>query len=141
VADEGGLRGPVAEALEFLRDNPRAVMSTVRSDGRPQMSPVLAGVDAEDRVIVSTPGRSAKARNLRRDPRVALCVLTKGFFGQWVQVEGEAEVVEQPESIELLVDYYHRLNGEHDDWDEYRQAMVDEGRVLLRFEVARVSPS
>ena len=124
-------------ARDFLRTHHRAVLATVRSDGRPQLSPVLAGVDAEGRVIVSTPGTSAKARNLRHDPRVAVCVVTDAFFGGWVQVEGTAEVVEAPESVELLVDYYRRVSGEHPDWDEFRTAMVDEGRVLVRFEVQR----
>jgi PPOX class probable F420-dependent enzyme len=127
------------QAREFLRTNHRAVMSTVRSDGRPQMSPVGAGVDAEGRVIVSTPETTAKARNLRSDPRVAVCAFTDGFYGGWVQVEGTAEIVERPEAVDLLVDYYRRLAGEHPDWDDYRRAMVDDRRVLVRFEIERAS--
>ena len=126
-------------ARDFLRTNHRAVLATFRSDGRPQLSPVGAGVDGEGRVIVSTPGSTAKARNLRRDPRVSVCGFADSFYGGWVQVEGTAEVVEQPESVELLVDYYRRLAGEHPDWDEFRAAMVDEGRVLLRFAIERCS--
>jgi PPOX class probable F420-dependent enzyme len=126
-------------ARDFLRANHRAVLATFRSDGRPQLSPVGAGVDAAGRVIVSTPGTTAKARNLRRDPRVSVCAFSDGFYGGWVQVEGTAEIVEQPESVELLVDYYRRLAGEHPDWDEFRAAMVDEGRVLVRFTIERCS--
>jgi PPOX class probable F420-dependent enzyme len=129
------------EAREFLRDRHRAVMSTIRADGRPQLSPVLAGVDAEGRVIVSTRERAMKTRNLRRDPRISLIVLNDGFFGDWVQVEGIAEVVSQPEALELLVDYYRRVSGEHDDWDDYRDAMVSQGRVLVRFEIDRAGPN
>ena len=129
------------QAREFLRVHHRAVMSTVRGDGRPQMSPVGAGVDGEGRVIVSTPETTAKARNLRRDPRVALCVINDGFYGGWVQVEGTAEIVERPEAVELLVDYYRRLAGEHPDWDDYRRAMVEDRRVLVRFEIERASGS
>jgi len=127
------------EAREFLRDNHRAVMSTVRRNGRPQMSLVAAGVDAEGRVIVSTPGTTAKANNLRRDPHVSLIVMTEGWYGPWVQVDGTAEIVEQPDSVEPLVDYYRRISGEHPDWDEYRQAMRDEQRVLVRFEIEHAS--
>ena len=129
------------QAREFLRVHHRAVMSTVRVDGRPQMSPVGAGVDGEGRVIVSTPETTAKARNLRRDPRIALCVINDGFYGGWVQVEGTAEIVERPEAVELLVDYYRRLAGEHPDWDDYRRAMVEDRRVLVRFEIERASGS
>jgi len=127
------------EARALLEVSHHAVLATFRTDGRPQLSPVLAGVDAEGRAIVSTPGASAKARNLRRDPRAALCVVTDAFYGPWAQVEGTLEVVEQPDSLELLVDYYRRLTGEHPDWDDYRRAMVKERRVLLRMTIERTA--
>src|SRR5262245_55679687 len=113
------------EAREFLRENHNAVMATFRRDGRPQLSLVGAGVDESGRVIVSTRRTAMKYKNLQRDPRISLLVMTSGqFYGAWAQVEGTAEIVEQPEAIELLVDYYRRLSGEHPDWDEYRAAMV-----------------
>ena len=129
------------EAGDFLRAQHRGVLSTFRSDGRPQLSPVGAGLDAEGRVIVSTSETTAKARNLRRDPRVTLCAFTEQFYGPWVQVEGTAEIVERPEAVELLVDYYRRLSGEHPDWDDYRRAMEDDERVLVRFRIERASGS
>ncbi|NHC45834.1 PPOX class F420-dependent oxidoreductase [Motilibacter aurantiacus] len=127
-------------AREFVRANSRAVLTTFRADGRPQLSPVTVGVDAEGRVIVSSRETAVKVRNLRRDPRVAACVFTEGFFGDWVQVEGAAEVVPLPEAMELLVDYYRRLAGEHPDWDDYRSAMERERRVLVRFAIERAGP-
>jgi len=130
---------PPEAAREFLRTHHRAVLATLRADGRPQMTPVGAGVDAEGRVIVSTPETTAKARNLRRDPRVTVCAFADDFYGGWVQVEGTAEIVEQPAAVELLVDYYRRLAGEHPDWDEYRAAMVAERRVLVRFAIDRAT--
>jgi PPOX class probable F420-dependent enzyme len=129
------------EARDFLRDNHRAVMSTFRADGRPQLSPVGATVDADGRVIVSTREPAMKVRNLRRDPRVSLVVMNNQFYGDWAQVEGTAEIVSQPEALELLVDYYRRIAGEHPDWDDYRQAMVQERRVLVRFEIERAGPN
>jgi len=129
------------QARDFLRVSHRAVLSTLRRDGRPQLSPVAAAVDDEGRVIVSTPETTAKARNLRRDPRVSLCAFSDGFYGPWVQVEGTAELVERPEAVELLVDYYRRISGEHPDWDDYRRAMVEDRRVLVRFAIERASGS
>ena len=120
------------DAREFLRRNHNAVLATFRRDGRPQMSPVGATVDGQCRVIVSTREPSMKTRNLRRDPRVSVLVLNRGFYGDWAQVEGTAEIVEQPEAIELLVDYYRRMAGEHDDWDDYRAAMVADARLVIR---------
>jgi PPOX class probable F420-dependent enzyme len=129
------------EARAFLSEHHNAVLTTFRRDGRPQMSPVGATVDEQGRVIVSTRAPAMKTRNLRRDPRVSVLVMNRGFYGDWAQVEGTAEIVEQPEAIELLVDYYRRMAGEHDDWDEYRAAMVAEQRVLVRFEIERAGPN
>jgi PPOX class probable F420-dependent enzyme len=129
------------EAREFLRANHAAILATFRRDGRPQLSPVGATVDEAGRVIVSTRQGAMKTRNLRRDPRISLLVLNPGFYGAWAQVEGTAEIVEQPEAMELLVDYYQRMSGEHPDWDDYRAAMVREGRVLVRFEIERAGPN
>lgn len=129
------------EARAFLREHHNAVLSTFRRDGRPQMSPVGATVDEQGRVIVSTRAPAMKTRNLRRDPRASLIVMNRGFYGDWVQVEGTAEIVEQPEALDLLVDYYQRMAGEHEDWDDYRAAMVREERVIVRFDIERAGPN
>ncbi len=130
-----------AQVLRFLQEHHRGVVCTFRADGRPAMSPVLAAIDDDDRVIISTRAPAYKVGHLRRDPRVAMCVLTDGFFGEWMQVEGTAEIVELPDAMELLVDYYRRVSGEHDDWTAYREAMRAERRVLVRFEITRAGPS
>ena len=109
-----------AAAAEFIGAPPRAVLATFRRDGRPQLAPVTAAVDTEGRVIISTRETAVKVRNLRRDPRVSLVAFTDRFYGDWVQVEGSAEIVAMPDALELLVDYYRRVAGEHPDWDEYR---------------------
>ncbi|GAB2653354.1 PPOX class F420-dependent oxidoreductase [Saccharopolyspora gloriosae] len=129
------------QARSFVREHHRAVLSTLRADGTPQLSPVLAAVDDAGHVVVSTTGGSAKAHNLRRDPRAWVCVLPDEFFGEWIQVEGAAEVVEQPAALPLLEDYYRTVSGEHEDWAAYREAMVRERRVLLRIELVRAGPS
>jgi PPOX class probable F420-dependent enzyme len=127
-------------ALEYIRGNHHAVMATTRADGRPQLSPVACGVDAEGRVVVSTRETALKTKNLRRDPRVSLCVFTDGFFGDWVQVDGTAEVLPLPDAMEPLVDYYRSVVGEHPDWDDYRNAMERERRVIVRVTVERAGP-
>lgn len=130
----------LTRASDFLAKHHRAVMLTYRPDGRPQMSPVLCTVDDAGRVIVSTRTAAIKTRNVLRDPRVAFCVTTDAFFGDWIQLEGEAEVVRLPEAMELLVDYYRRVGGEHPDWADYRTAMEREQRVLIRTTISRVGP-
>jgi PPOX class probable F420-dependent enzyme len=128
------------QAREFLRSNHRAVMATYHPSGRLQLSPVSAGVDEAGRVIVSTRETARKTRNVAQDPRVVLCVTKDGWWGDWVQVEGEAEIAHLPEAMEPLVDYYRRLAGEHPDWDDYRAAMERERRVLLRISLTRAGP-
>jgi PPOX class probable F420-dependent enzyme len=127
-------------AREFLRANHRAVLATTRADGRPQLSPVLCGVDPAGRALISTRETAVKTRNLRRNPLAALCVVTDAFFGGWVQVEGKAEIVSLPEAMELLVEYYRLVSGEHPDWDEYRATMQRDRRCVIRIEIDRAGP-
>ncbi len=129
------------EALEYIRANHRGVLITSRSDGGLQSSPVTASTDDEGRVIVSSRETAIKVKNLRRDARATYCGFTDAFYGPWVQVEGPAEIVSLPEALELLVDYYRDVAGEHPDWDDYRAAMVREQRVLIRITVERAGPS
>jgi PPOX class probable F420-dependent enzyme len=112
----------------------------MRRDGTPQMSPVLAAVDAAGLVVVSSRETAFKVRNLRRDPRAWLCVFPDAFFGEWVQVEGSARIVSLPEAMEPLVDYYRSTAGEHADWDEYRAAMQAEQRCLIQVDLTRAGP-
>jgi PPOX class probable F420-dependent enzyme len=102
---------------------------------------VAAGVDGDGTVVVSTRETAVKTKNLRRRPRASLAVLSDGFFGEWVQVEGPVEIVSLPEAMDGLVDYYRQLSGEHPDWNEYRAAMESERRVLLRLTVERAGPT
>ena len=127
-------------ARDFVRNNHRAVFTARRANGDPQLSPVVCGVDTGGRVTVSTRETALKVKNIRRDPRVSLCVLNDRFFGDWIQVDGIADVVSLPEAMDLLVEYYRSLAGEHPDWDEYRGAMERERRVLVRVELQRAGP-
>jgi PPOX class probable F420-dependent enzyme len=128
------------ELLDFVRPRHHGILVTTRRDGRPQVSPVTMGVDTEDRIAVSTYPERAKSKNAARNEQASVCVLSNEFNGEWVQVDGRIEVVRQPEAIEALIDYYRSINGEHPDWDEYRQAMVRQGKVLLRLTIDRWGP-
>lgn len=130
-----------AAAQQFLRNNHQAVMATFRRDGRPALSPVTVAVDDAGRAVISTRQTAMKVKHLRRDPRVALSVFTERFYGDWVQIEGSAEIVELPDAMPLLVDYYRSVSGEHPDWDDYRAAMVRDQRVIVRFDIERAGPN
>jgi PPOX class probable F420-dependent enzyme len=129
-----------AGLLDFVRPRHHGILTTFRSDGGPQMSPVTIGVDGDGRIVTSTYPERAKSHNVRRDPRAAVCVLSDEFNGPWIQVEGHAEVIDLPEALDVLVDYFRSISGEHPDWDEYRQAMVDQGKCVIRLAPQRWGP-
>ena len=126
--------------LDFVRPRHQMVVITQRSDGRPQASPVTGGVDESGRIVISTYPERAKTANARRTPEVSVLVLSDDFGDAWVQVDGDCEVIDPPESVEPLVEYFRCISGEHPDWDEYRQAMLDQGKSLLRITPTRWSP-
>jgi PPOX class probable F420-dependent enzyme len=129
------------EALAFVREHHHAVLATVRADGRPQLTPVTCGVDSDGMVVVSTRQTAMKTKNVRRETWCSLCVFTDAFYGPFVQIEGTAELVELPEAMEHLVEYYRSVAGEHPDWDDYRAAMERDRRVMLRVRPERVGPN
>ncbi|MFG2051352.1 PPOX class F420-dependent oxidoreductase [Micromonospora sp. NPDC048935] len=126
--------------LDFLRPRHRVVLMTTRADGRPQSSPVSAGIDGQGRLVVSTYPERAKVTNIRRDPRVSACVLSDDWNGPWVQIDGTAEVLDLPDALEPLVDYFRSISGEHPDWDDYRAAMVRQGKSLIRVTIDAWGP-
>ncbi|MFI2641704.1 PPOX class F420-dependent oxidoreductase [Streptomyces sp. NPDC018610] len=128
------------ELLDFVRPRHRALLLTRRSDGSPQASPLTCGVDDSGRIVVSTYPERAKTRNAKRDARVSLVVLSDEWNGPWVQIDGTAEVVDAPDSVEPLVEYYRNIAGEHPDWDEYRGAMLKQGKSIIRITPERWGP-
>jgi PPOX class probable F420-dependent enzyme len=125
----------------FLRSHHRGVLATIRRDGAPQMSPVTVGVDNDGSLLISTRETAIKTANVRRTGRASVCAFEDGFFGQWVQAEGPASVESLPAAMDGLVRYYRLVAGEHPDWDDYRQAMERDRRVLLRIQIERVGPN
>ncbi|WP_066371677.1 PPOX class F420-dependent oxidoreductase [Herbidospora mongoliensis] len=130
----------IQKALEFVRANHRAVLITRHADGRVQTSPVTVGVGAGDRVVISSRETAVKIRNVRANPEVVLTVMTDAFYGQWLQLDGTAEVISLPEAMEPLVDYYRDISGEHPDWDDYRTTMERDRRVIISVTVTKAGP-
>lgn len=129
-----------SELLAFLRGNKEGVLLTTRSTGAPQMSPVTYGIDTAGRLVISTYPDRAKAVNLRKRPAASFCALGNEFNDAWVQINGQAEVLDLPDSVEPLVEYFRSISGEHPDWDEYRQAMVKQGKSLIRITIESWGP-
>ncbi|MBO1336664.1 PPOX class F420-dependent oxidoreductase [Streptomyces sp. VRA16 Mangrove soil] len=128
------------ELLDFVRPRHRALLITARADGTPQASPLTCGVDDAGRIVVSTYPERAKTRNAKRNPSVSVVVLSDEWNGPWVQIDGSAEVIDSPDSVEPLVEYFRNISGEHPDWDEYREAMVKQGKSIIRVTPERWGP-
>lgn len=128
------------ELLTFVRPRHAMVLTTFRADGSLQSSPVTGGVDEQGRIVIASYPQRAKSVNIARTPRASVTVLSEEFHGPYVQIDGDAERIDLPEAVEPLVGYFRSVAGEHSDWDEYRQAMVDQGKCLLRITPRRWGP-
>ncbi|WP_405058168.1 PPOX class F420-dependent oxidoreductase [Kribbella sp. NBC_01505] len=126
--------------LEFVRPRHHMLLITTRANGTPQASPVSGGVDEQGRIVISSYPERAKSTNVERNPQTSVVVLSDEWNGAWVQVDGEGEVIQLPDAVEPLVDYYRSISGEHPDWDEYREAMRAQGKCLIRITPTRWSP-
>jgi PPOX class probable F420-dependent enzyme len=130
----------LAGLLDFVRPRHHGILLTTRTDGGPQGSPVTMGVDDAGRIVVSTYPERAKTRNAKSNPAASVIVLSDDFGGAWVQVDGTAEVIDIPDSVEPLVEYFRSISGEHPDWDEYREAMARQGKSIIRVTPQRWGP-
>ena len=130
----------IDELLDFVRPRHNMVLLTTRTDGSVQSSPVSGGVDPAGRIVVASYPERAKSRNARRTGTASVLVLSDNFGDAWVQVDGDAEVIDVPEGVEPLVDYFRSIAGEHSGWVEYRLAMIDQGKCLIRVTPRHWSP-
>lgn len=126
--------------VEFVRPRHRGILTTMRRDGRTQQSPVTMGLDDSERVVIATYPERAKVANARRDSRVEVLVLSDDFGDEWIQLYGSAEVLDLPDAVEPLVEYFRNIAGEHPDWEEYRSAMVQQGKALIRITIEDWGP-
>lgn len=133
-------RTDLAGLLDFISPRHQMIMTTRRRDGSLQSSPVTAGVNPDGRIVVASYPERAKVKNIRRDPRVSVVVMSENFNGPWVQVETTGKVIDLPDAVEPLVEYFRCISGEHSNWDEYRQAMVDQGKCLLELDPVSWGP-
>ncbi len=129
-----------AEMEKFVRPRHRGVLLTTRRDGRPQSSLVTLGLDTSGRVVVSSYPERAKSINAKRNPAASMVVMSDEFGGEWIQLDGTAEVLDMPEALDGLVEYFRVISGEHPDWDEYRQAMAHQGKCLIRLTIDQWGP-
>ena len=131
----------IADAQKFIKDNHRACIAVRQKDGWPQMTLVTPGIDAAGRIILTSRGTTYKVKHLRRDPKVSMLIFGEQFSGsKFVQIHGSAEVVDLPHAMDGLIDWYKTVRGEHKNWEDYKQQVTDEKRVLIRINIEKVGP-
>lgn len=129
-----------AGVLDFVRERSHWVLTTRRQSGGLQMSPVTGAVASDESLMIATYPERAKVHNIRANPDVTICVLSDDFGGAWVQVDGSARIVDLPDALDGLVEYYRSAAGEHSDWNEYRGAMNRQGKCLIQIDVTGWGP-
>ncbi|HYJ14843.1 MAG TPA: TIGR03618 family F420-dependent PPOX class oxidoreductase [Candidatus Limnocylindria bacterium] len=131
----------IADAQKFIKDNHRACIAVRQKDGWPQMTLVTPGIDAAGRVILTSRGTTYKVKHLRRDPKVSMLIFGEQFSGsKFVQIHGSAEVIDLPQAMDGLIDWYKTVRGEHKNWEDYKKQVTDEKRVLIRINIEKVGP-
>jgi len=131
----------IVEAEEFLKHNHQGVLVARKRDGSLQMTLVSSVIDGQGRVILTAQERTYKVKNIRRNPQISLLVFGDRFHGSnYIQIDGRAEIVRHPEAMDIVIDWYRQLNGEHPKWDEYREKVKAEGRIAMRVTIEKVGP-
>ncbi len=130
----------LAGLIEFATGKNRWVLSTTRSDGRPQMSLVTGTMTAQGQLLIASYPSRSKVHNAKQNSLVSVAIMGDEFNDAWVQIDGEATVEDMPAAAGGLVEYFRSIRGEHSDWDEYRQAMADQGKSVIRITPTRWSP-
>ena len=126
------------ELLEFIRPRHHSTLITHKRDGGLQVSPVTSGVDSEGRIVIASYPERAKVVNIRRHSAVTVCVHSDEWNDAYVQVDGTAEILDVPDAVEPLVEYFRSIAGEHSD--EYREAMLKQGKSLIRMTIESWGP-
>ena len=125
----------LATALDHACSHRNGVLATIKRDGRPQLSNIMHAVGDDGLIRISITGDRAKAVNIRRDPRVSLYLVSDDFWAYAV-IEGTAELTDEvtaPDSADAdaMVELYRSLAGEHEDWNDYRAALVRDRRLMV----------
>lgn len=131
----------IDEARKFLVDHDHGVLVARKRNGSPQITLVTTGVDGAGRVTISARRNTFKVRNIARNPQVSLLVMGEQFHGSnYVQIDGHAEIIHQPEARDLLMDVYRRRLGDRMDPAESEKKIIEEDRVLIRIDIDSVGP-
>jgi PPOX class probable F420-dependent enzyme len=131
----------IADAQEFLKHNHHGVLVARKRDGSLQMTLVSPVIGDDGRVTITARESTYKVKNIRRNPQVSLLVYGEKFNGSnYIQVDGKAEVIAQPQAMDIVLDWHRQIRGEPASWDEIRKKTLAEGRIAIRLTIEKVGP-
>ena len=131
----------IADAQEFLRHNHHGVLVARKRDGSLQMTLVSPVIGGDGRVTITARESTYKVKNIRRNPQVSLLVFGEKFNGSnYIQIDGKAEVIAQPQAMDIVLDWHRQIRGEPANWDEIRKKTLAEGRIAIRLTIEKVGP-
>jgi PPOX class probable F420-dependent enzyme len=131
----------IADAQEFLKHNHHGVLVAHKRDGSLQMTLVSPVMGADGKVTITARESTYKVKNIRRNPQVSLLVFGEKFNGSnYIQVDGQAEVIPHPQAMDIVLDWHRQIRGEPANWDDIRKKTLAEGRIAIRLTIERVGP-
>ncbi len=131
----------ISDAQDFLKDNHHGVLVARKKDGSLQMTLVSPVIDADGKVIVTSRETTYKVKNIRRNPQISLLVFGGQFHGSnYIQIDGKAEIIPQPQAMDIVLDWHRQIRGEPASWDEVREKTKAERRIAMRITIEKVGP-
>ena len=130
----------ISDAQAYLKENHHGVLVARKKDGSLQMALVSPTIDAEGRVIITARDATYKVKNIRRDPRISLLVYGEFAGSDYIQIDGNAEVVEHPRAMDIVLEWHRQIRGVPSDWDDIRKKTLAEGRIAMRVTIEKVGP-
>jgi PPOX class probable F420-dependent enzyme len=131
----------MTEAQEFLKDNHHGVLVARKKDGSLQMTLVSPVIGRAGKVVITARDTTFKVKNIRRNPQVSLLVYGDKFNGSnYIQIDGQAEVIPHPEAMEIVLDWHRQIRGEPSNWEEVRRKTLAEGRIAILVTINKVGP-
>jgi PPOX class probable F420-dependent enzyme len=131
----------IADAQEFLKNHHRGVLVARKRDGSLQMTMVSPVIDTDGKVIITSRETTYKIKNIKRNPQISLLVFGEQFHGSnFIQIDGRAEIIPQPQAMDIVLDWHRQIRGEPENWDDVREKTKAEGRIAMRVTIEKVGP-
>ena len=131
----------ISEAKGFLKGKEHGVLVARKKDGSLQMTLVSPVIGANGDLIITSRETTYKVKNIKRNPQISLLVFGEKFNGSnYIQVDGKAEIIPQPQAMDIILDWHRQIRGEPENWDDIKKKTIAERRIAMRINIDKVGP-